>query len=1306
MPYFDNLDTYINPYYLDVTPSVRAEMYKRAQYYGSKTRTGINSSLGSGLSNSVEWPYQKMPWAYVTSRTFSDNKEAPIVLGFDLSEKDGIKTNSDVNGNLTLYDSQRNVPKYPLLTFIEISNEGQRGALLKGKFGFTFFPGMLSDGFALEAIQRIFFTPGNRVNIGFGWSTPAYDPKVNKLEFVGIIYGFNWSFNQNMSITAEVQVVAPSTLSLGLSGEQTVFEQNDETELVMDPTGRPLPPKTNLITIIQRDLLHSMTSDPGINVSATGLAEFVPKTKTFSQIFNYFKIGLPTVVGSSFEDAAATRLAMSDQDKQRERDEQIREQITEVVADTQLLTEQFQDTGVNQLISTEGVVNALPIDDSGTGAKETVFNQDKPTASYQLRLFLKDFENNNKQIGDWANAYKSHYEKTSMGRYIWKPPTTDEQEKNNTYKQRAWISLAKLNMELANYPIPDLNVKDFNDFLNKINSQPDDSAKILFIKRKIAQLAAQELRELKIAALYKNRGGDGINTGLGAKNSKICEFFYIESTNPPKTVKRDKYFWPDTLKFCLSDSFADAPDRIISITNLYDGFFEKLSETKQLRAALDGNNPEELRRMFESGNDNTKQYNGIASPALNFEKRLNEYITAAHNFAKGGQSQEVKQKKEGTDSETEDKRPKEKVTPEEKQRLDTEISELKSLQSRVSNANVFKTDSNNDFKKFEEDYPDDRFVGGVDVQSIKQNWLLKFEYAKGTTNELIPPQKSAWVSKFIQKLIDARTEQKNTGTDTVKDLINPKSTRYQDRLNGTGDQPDGGGTDGGGTDGGGGGGDVGGDPAEAQQFQSQLVGQTYWYITLKDLVEFANEMMKVFEDDTESKKYNFQKFRIMCENNETEYQPSVKSAYPQNVYFPDISMGGYQTFNPFYDNEYSDYLRTFRLNENAPTDMQAENISQDKDGNRIRIEDDVINVGNILIGINLVLSAYRGFLVDNATNISYKNITSLFDVIIREINAASGDTYQLVSHLFTEPEKLSPKYTPSDQIGDSAMKGMSVLSIEDTHIARKHSQTIKANETISGNNRDDSDTVTLNEDIYSVKPFVFEATIFKPLIKNVQISSRPPKELAFAAYIAARGQEANDRGGDFREKSLAKPYSGDANVLRPTARDNAEYEKQGKKNDDEKTREENAVGTQGFTQEWCDNYRSILSKLKRLTIKATTTSGRSIGVGGHWLNKAIYPVEFTVTIDGINGFKFGDVLKTTMIPRHYNVDWDMVFTVTKILHKVTPSSWETTLNTAARLSLDSPLTGIQVTADPQPINNILPNDRTDVYGPNREDMNR
>lgn len=1350
MPYFDNLDTYINPYYLDVTPAVRAEMHQRAQYYGARTRTGINSSVGNGISNTIEWPYQKMPWAYVTSQTYDskNEKSTPIILGFDLNEKDGAKVMSDETGMLTLYESVRNVPRLPLLTSIEISNEGQRGALLKGKFSFTFFPSMLPDGFELEAIQRIFFTPGSRVNIGFGWSVSAFNQKVNKLEFTGIIYGFNWSFNQNTSISAEVQVVAPSTLAIGLSGEQTVFSNkqspDENQEIVSDPTGRPLPPETNIITIIQRDLRSMRGSDDmGINVSETGKVEFLKKGDTVSNMFNYFKIGLPTVVGSSFEDASAGRILLSDADRAVEQQQAFQAAVAaEITASLAL-------EGVG--LSSDTGQNA--ISDSPEKADKSIVtltkwnDSTKMTASEQLYRFLNDFVknkgDNSKEKRDWLDKWKQTYTgkdlsgnplKLSMGRYVYHEQLSQQL---TSVEEIYWGSSGKLNMSnQAKYYIPELDTSSFEDFLKNLYEKNSDyDSRVTYIQRKIAQLGAQEIEEMKSIAFYgPDVGGSTIPTGeLNGSKVKYSyiKFFYVQqkdqtsadgtSVLKKNTLQRDKYFWPDNLTFIVFDAGGQAKQ--LKMSDIWTSFNER-SSTKRLRSQFDG-------KDYSSWDKQKSYIDTIRSDEYRteFETILNNYISNSNTYAMtakakisgDGGGDNPDKKKENGDKEDSGKTPKEKVTPEQKQQLDKEIKELSTFQSTISNADVFNTKDNPTKKQYLEKYTKDTFVGGIDVKSIEDNWLTDFKYPSGTKNELIPALKSGAASKFVQKLIDAKNEQKKTGVDTAKDLIKTKSPAYQERLNNASTQNAEGGTGTGTGDtgtGDTGGGDVSSDATtnatSADQYQSQLVGQTYWYIALKDLVQFANEMMKKFENDQEnskeSKKYNFQKFRIQCENNETEYQPDVKSAFPQDVYFPDISMGGYQTFNPFYDNDYSDYLRTFDLT-NANSDITGGNIQTDSNGNRFRIEDDVINIGNILIGINLIINVYRQFLVDNATNISYKNITSFFDQIIRSVNAASGDTYQLVSHLFSEPETLTELIPKAENIGENLKDKLSVLSIEDTHIARKHSQTVMAdNDLYAPNFIDDyrlvEENLINNEDIYTVKPFVFEATIFKPLIKNVTISSKPPKELAFAAYIAARGQEANAKGGDFRKST---PYSGDATLSRPVERDQDEYDKQSKINEKEKEKEETNVGTQGFTQEWCDNYRSILTKTKRLTTRASYRTGRNIPIGGHWLNKAIYPVEFSVTIDGINGFKFGDVLKTTMIPRHYNVDWDMVFTVTKILHKVTPSTWETTLNTAARLSLDSPLTGISVTTDRNTyIDPNIPPVRRELgeSGPNPDEMRR
>ena len=1337
MPYFDNLDTYINPYYLDVNPIVRGEMYSRAQYYGARTKTGINSSLHQGLSNTIDWPYRKMPWASVTAKYFETAtdgvaKEKLIVLGFDTDpKKDTVITgtdfldengrltyepitNSDKNGNLTLYESDsnmyesaRNVPKHPLLTSIEISNEGQRGALLKGKFSFTFFPRMLPSGFELEAIQRIFFTPGNRVNIGFGWSISAFDTRVNKLEFTGIIYGFNWNFNQNTSITAEVQVVSPSTLAIGLSGEQTIFQTADadnNPEVVIDPTGRPLPKETNILNIIQRDLRSSLNN--GIQVSATGIAEYVDKNDTrLSGKFNYFKIGLPTVIGSSFEDASAARLAMTAEEREVERQQEIVQTAEALTTDEQTSTSIATDSGISG--------NSLESIQLGTDNKEnatpTEWNNGdldiKPTASTQLRSFLQEFISNNYILDEngstpaWLNPWITTYRKKEMSRYVW----FKDRSWDSRWVSNGFLAFGSSNTEQQDLIISDLTVKDFDDMIKKLNGITDSNEKIKWLKRKIAQLAAIELTELKNTAFYHKEGNDTQFVGRGGEGRRTCQFWLVKGDD----VIRNKNYWPDNLQFCLSDSYGDGTDRVVKMgQDLWDNAFEKYKTTKDLRSKLKG---EELKTAFRDGIDpkptiDPKNINGKP-----LEERLNQLIQVAKKFAKDATVTDMPKKQGSTEDSGES--PKAAVTEEEKQKLNQQISELKTFQSDSSTADVFLPTDNQKKKDWIAKYPNDKFVGGIDVKTITDNWLVGIDYT-GVPANLIATKKAQTASSFVQKLIDAKEEQKKNGKDTAKDLLKIKSPAYQESLNnastqnGDGTQIDNGG---GGSDG------TTTDPGMAQQYQANIIGQTYWYIPLKDLVEFANtELLAGFNNsltEKEKQKYTFQQFKIQCENNEAEYQPDIKSAFPQNVYFPDVSMGGYETFNPFYDEKYANYLRTFEIKDDQlklllDTGQLGVNVKQDGD-KVIRIEDDVINIGNILIGINLIIQIYRGFLIDNATNISYKNITSFFDQIIKEINAASGDTYQLVSHLFTEPEKLKPNAPNPSTIGDSEANKLAVLSIEDTHIARKHSQTVRADDTLYGDKfADDTNVIKENDDIYSVAPFVFEATIFKPLIKNVSITSKPPKELAFAAYIAARGQEANARGGDFRATQLAKPSSVDATLTRPIERDEAAYKAANEINDKHKIEEEGSVGKTGFTQEWCDNYRTLLTKYKRLATNPRYKSTRGIGVGSQWLNRAIYPVEFTVTIDGINGFKFGDVLKTTMIPRHYNIDWDIVFTVTKIIHKVTPSFWETTLNTAARLSLDNPLTGMSERSDPIGIQQGTPGPRGEIYGTNQEQLNR
>jgi len=273
-------------------------------------------------------------------------------------------------------------------------------------------------------------------------------------------------------------------------------------------------------------------------------------------------------------------------------------------------------------------------------------------------------------------------------------------------------------------------------------------------------------------------------------------------------------------------------------------------------------------------------------------------------------------------------------------------------------------------------------------------------------------------------------------------------------------------------------------------------------------------------------------------------------------------------------------------------------------------QEDTMNIGSILLGTDFIISTYKRFVAEQSgnSNIQYKNITKFFEEILKRINQATGDSYQFTPVLF-EPSQNNIKAAPGQEI-------LSILSIEDANIAKK----------------------------ITVEPFPFNSNTYKPLIRSVNISSQPPPSAATAAFVAARGG--------------ATPEQTNVQVSRAKDRDIAAY------NNEYSTclRQaglllHNGANT-GFSESWSEQLRGFLVKLRK---SATTTDA-------HWLYKAIYPVDFSVTIDGINGFKFGDTLTTNMIPELYNTEYKMVFTVTKISHVIENKDWSTTISTKARIN--------------------------------------
>lgn len=264
------------------------EIAARAALYGRVIRSSADES-----ERALYWSYGKKSWGRIGGGGAS--------LGFA-----GSPLMSSSNGDLDLYSSRRHLPKLPLLNSISCSNEGSLGSLIKAQFAFTVYPEVNMSSMAIGAIEGAYFSPGKSVGISFGWSAYAKAACASRFGFTGTIFSFNWSVQQDMSVSATVETVSAATISVGAPGGQS---KKDAVAAPAKPGGAasgaqgsatpatpatpgdatssgpgfaPLDPKqltvlgTNLVTCIDQDMA---VLDPiGNSGSAAGAGGTTPPT--------------------------------------------------------------------------------------------------------------------------------------------------------------------------------------------------------------------------------------------------------------------------------------------------------------------------------------------------------------------------------------------------------------------------------------------------------------------------------------------------------------------------------------------------------------------------------------------------------------------------------------------------------------------------------------------------------------------------------------------------------------------------------------------------------------------------------------------------------------------------------------------------------------------------------------------------------------------------------------------------------------------------------------------------------------------
>lgn len=174
-------------------------------------------------------------------------------------------------------------------------------------------------------------------------------------------------------------------------------------------------------------------------------------------------------------------------------------------------------------------------------------------------------------------------------------------------------------------------------------------------------------------------------------------------------------------------------------------------------------------------------------------------------------------------------------------------------------------------------------------------------------------------------------------------------------------------------------------------------------------------------------------------------------------------------------------------------------------------------------------------------------------------------------------------------------------------------------------------------DTEAVHPYSLTAVTQGSIVRSMSLTAKVPGEMASAAMIA-------NSSGFTSNKAPAIWGPGQKGTAQEKAPETLES---AKKN----------MADQFVTP---DNVKALESALRR---EQTGDPGSAIG------KEAIpFPLDYSVTLDGVEGFVFGNVITTNYLPTVYRSSKvKLAFTVTKVNHNISGGDWTTTLNTVCRV---------------------------------------
>jgi len=184
------------------------------------------------------------------------------------------------------------------------------------------------------------------------------------------------------------------------------------------------------------------------------------------------------------------------------------------------------------------------------------------------------------------------------------------------------------------------------------------------------------------------------------------------------------------------------------------------------------------------------------------------------------------------------------------------------------------------------------------------------------------------------------------------------------------------------------------------------------------------------------------------------------------------------------------------------------------------------------------------------------------------------------------------------------------------------------------------------------------------IVKNFNVTTKVPDALKSSIFYGSNKKRTQNKEDDeFTSKQFAQFASDTGDFV------NEGIELPGRASGIENESEQAEVATTKDTLEKAykvmykdrtdDNANTAVTAMNKYIMESKTSKGTNI------IDKILIPFDMELTLDGISGIYFGNVITTNYLPTNYRDS--VIFQVTNVKHEITPEAWSTSLSTVMRI---------------------------------------